>query len=247
MSKPSSPLIIPHLDSKDIPPMELNPISEEKSIDSREGIIQEWSEQEEYLLALWSDRSLCYKLMTERASRKFHRQHLWFSIPVIILSTVCGSANLAVQSYVPLSAQSMASAIVGCLSLGAGVITTLQTFFASAQKSESHRNTSTGWGKLHRLIYTELSLQRNKRKPVKDFMRQAKNEYDRILEQSTTIPSDILRRFVNDIKNHPNMMLPEECGNLLHTQSWEHIREQRIQFLELKENHMFPEVMSGTP
>jgi hypothetical protein len=247
MSNHPSPLIIPKDDMKEPPHMELNAVSEEKSIDSREGIVQEWSEQEEYLLALWSDRALCYKLMSERASRKFHRQHLWFSIPVIILSTLCGSANLAVQSYVPTPAQSMASAVVGCLSLGAGVITTLQTFFASAQKSESHRNSSTSWGKLHRLIYTELSLQRNKRKPVKDFMRQAKNEYDRILDQSPTVPSDVLRRFVVDIRNHPSMMLPEECGNLLHTQSWEHIREQRLAFLEIKDNPIFLDAMSATP
>ena len=247
MSKPPSPLIIPSIEQKEPPAIELNPISEDKSVDSREGIIQDWSEQEEYLLALWSDRALCYKLMCERASRKFHRQHLWFSIPVIILSTLCGSANLAVQSYVPASAQSMASMVVGVLSLGAGVITTLQTFFASAQKSESHKNSATSWGKLHRLIYTELSLQRNKRKPVKEFMRQAKNEYDRILDQSPTIPSDVMRRFVVDIKNHPSMMLPEECGNLLHTQSWEHIRDQRIAFLELKENRLFIEAMTDTP
>ena len=244
MSKPPSPLIIPVSDHKEPPIIEL---SEEKSIQSKDDTIVEWSEQEEYLLALWSDRALCYKLMSERGARKYHKQHLWFSIPVIVLSTLCGSANLAVQSYVPVSAQSMASMIVGCLSLTAGVITTLQTFFASAQKSESHKNSSTSWGKLHRMIYTELSLQRNKRKPVKEFMRQAKNEYDRILDQSPTIPSDILKAFVEDIKHHPNMMLPDECGNLLHTQSWEHIRDQRIAFLELKDNPLFAEVMIGTP
>ena len=71
------------------------------------GLPSEWSEQEEFLLALWSDRALCYKLLSDRACRKFHRQHLWFSIPVIVLSTFCGSANLAVKSYVPDSGQAV--------------------------------------------------------------------------------------------------------------------------------------------
>jgi hypothetical protein len=203
-------------------------------LENKVGDPKDWSEQEEYLLALWSDRSLCYKMMTERASRKFNREHLWFSIPVIILSTLCGSANLAVQSYVPPNAQTIASAVIGIVSLFSGVLTTLQNFFSSAQKSESHRNASTSWGKLHRLIYTEMSLERAKRKPVKEFIRQCKNEYDRILDQSPVVPSAVLRRFIEDIKIHPSMMLPEECGNLLHTTSWEHVREQRVAYLDAR-------------
>jgi len=210
-------------------------------------IVYEWSEQEEFLLALWSDRSLCYKLMTERASRKFHKEHLFFSIPVIILSTLCGSANLAVQSYVPVAYQSLASMAIGVTNLCVGVITTLANFMRSSEKCESHRNSSTSWGKLHRLIYTELSLERNKRKPVKDFMRQAKNEYDRILDQSPVIPGSIMRPFVEDIKRHPKLLLPEECGNLLHTASWERVREQRIAFLSAQDGEQMIEVMNETP
>ena len=209
--------------------------------------VYEWSEQEEFLLALWSDRSLCYKLMTERASRKFHKEHLYFSIPVIILSTLCGSANLAVQSYVPVVYQSLASMAIGITNLCVGVITTLSNFMRSSEKCESHRNSSTSWGKLHRLIYTELSLERNKRKPVKDFMRQAKNEYDRILDQSPVIPGSIMRPFVEDIKRHPKLLLPEECGNLLHTASWERVREQRIAFLSAQDEIQMVEVMNETP
>jgi hypothetical protein len=225
------------------PPLELSDQKDNSEIAKA----HEWSEQEEYLLALWSDRSLCYKLMNERASRKFHKEHLCFSIPVIILSTLCGSANLAVQSYVPQSEQQMASMIIGLVSIGAGILTTLQNFFASAQKSEAHRNSVTSWGKLHRQIYTELSLERDKRKPVKDFVRLCKNEYDRILDQSPVIPSPILRRFVQDIKQHPKMMLPEECGNLLHTTAWERVQDQRIAFLESKEERMLIEVETETP
>jgi hypothetical protein len=185
--------------------------------------------------------------MNERGSRKFNKEHLWFSIPVIILSTLCGSANLAVQSYVPQHSQQLASMVIGVVSLCAGILTTLQNFFASAQKSESHRNSAVSWGKLHRQIYTELSLERDKRKPVKDFVRQCKNEYDRILDQSPVIPTPILRRFVQDIKEHPTMMIPEECGNLLHTTAWEKVKEQRLTYLERKDTRFIFDVTSETP
>lgn len=261
MSHPPSPLLIPNPLMREIPEIRLtapaiqdekeapsvprsNPVSQLEEI---AGEPREWSEQEEYLLALWSDRALCYKLMTERASRKYSNENLYFAVPIIILSTLCGSANLAVQSYVPPAHQSVASMVIGVVNLVAGVISTLQSFFRSAEKSAEHRNASVSWGKLHRLIFTELSLERSKRKPVKDFVRQAKNEYDRILDQSPPIPSPILHQFVEDIKRHPKLLLPEECGNLLHTASWEHVREQRIGFLDWKETRFFPEVMTDTP
>jgi len=262
MSRQPSPLLIPNPLMGEVPPIALNAPrdrQEEKEssspphsnpISQLEELVKEprdWSEQEEYLLMLWSDRALCYKLMTERASRKYSNENLYFSIPIICLSTLCGSANLAIQSYVPPSAQSMASMIIGCINLIAGIISTLQSFFRSAEKSAEHRNASVSWGKLHRLIFTELSLERSKRKPVKEFVRQAKNEYDRILDQSPPVPSPVLHQFVEDIKSHPKLMLPEECGNLIHTASWEHAREQRISILDWKDNRFFPEAMTDTP
>ena len=260
MSRQPSPLLIPNPLMGDVPPVVLNPVVEEKQaptpprslppsqLEEMVGEPRDWSEQEEYLLALWSDRALCYKLMTERASRKYNNENLYFAIPIIVLSTLCGSANLAIQSYVPPSSQSMASMIIGVINLIAGIISTLQSFFRSAEKSAEHRNASVSWGKLHRLIFTELSLERSKRKPVKEFMRQAKNEYDRILDQSPPIPSPVLHQFVEDIKRHPKLLLPEECGNLIHTASWEHVREQRISFLDWKDtSRFFPESMMDTP
>ena len=60
-----------------------------------------YSEQEEYLLSLWADRALCYKMMHEEAQQGFKKQHMWFAIPVIILSTLTGSANVGISTYVP--------------------------------------------------------------------------------------------------------------------------------------------------
>ena len=239
----NNPVFVPTAPTREIPKTTPPPSEQEDKI----GIPTDWSEQEEYLLALWADRSLCYKIMSERASRKFARNNMYFAIPVIILTTLCGSANLGVNSYVPASEQSTASAIIGIISLFTGILTTLQTFFSFSTKSEAHRNASTSWGKLHRVIFTQLSLERAKRQPAKSFLRQSKNEYDQILEQSPVVPSPILRSFVEDIKKHPHLMLPEECGNLLHSASWEHVRHQRIMYLEMKQEANVIEAMGDTP
>ena len=130
-----------------------------------------WSDQEEYLLSLWADRALCYKMMHESAQRIYKRQHMWFSIPVIIMSTIAGTANVAIASYVPAAYQSTAQLVIGAVNLMSGVISTLQNYFRAAEKCEGHRHASVGWGKLYRSIFVELSLSRDKRKPVIDFMR----------------------------------------------------------------------------
>lgn len=214
--------------------------SEELSIELKsdedpvELVGREWSEQEEYLLVLWADRSMCYRILNERAHRKFYTEHLFFSIPVIILSTIAGTANFAIQTYVPDSYQTTAQMIIGIVNIFCGILTTLHNFFRSSEKCEAHRNSSSSWGKLYRMIFVELSLERKKRKPVKDFVRQCKNEYDRILEQNPIIPLDILEEFKNTFLPNTEIIVPEECGNLIHTSSWEHVKSQRINILEWK-------------
>jgi hypothetical protein len=195
---------------------------------------REWSEQEEYLLVLWADRSMCYRILNERAHRKFYTEHLCFSIPVIVLSTIAGTANFATQTYVPESYQMTAQMIIGIVNIFCGILTTLHNFFRSSEKCEAHRNSSSSWGKLYRLIFVELSLERKKRKPVKDFVRQCKNEYDRIIEQTPIIPMDILDEFKKTFLPNTEIIIPEECGNLIHTSSWEHVKSQRLNILEWK-------------
>ncbi|NBV25653.1 MAG: SLATT domain-containing protein, partial [Proteobacteria bacterium] len=130
-----------------------------------------WSEQEEYLLALWADRALCYKLMHENAQQIYKRHHMWFSIPTIILSTITGTANVAIASYVPAAYQDIAQLIIGAINLFGGVLSTLQNYFRAAEKCEAHRHASVSWGKLYRAIFVELSVARAKRRPVVDFLR----------------------------------------------------------------------------
>jgi len=192
-----------------------------------------YSEQEEYLLSLWADRALCYKIMHESAQAKFTRQHMLCSIPVIILSTLTGTASIGISSYVPTAYLSNAQLVIGALNLFAGILGTLQNFFRAAEMAESHRNAAVGWGKLYRSIFVELSLARDKRKTVSDFMRISKNEYDRLVDNSPSLPAAILSHFRGKLRLNPSIALPEECGNLLHTSSWEHVKTQRIASMEL--------------
>ena len=66
-------------------------------------------------------------------------------MPVIILSTVTGFANVGLSEFVPSKAMPVAQAIIGGVNLLAGVLGTLQSFLKVAETMESHRASGSAW------------------------------------------------------------------------------------------------------
>jgi len=176
-----------------------------------------WSDQTEELLIRWADNASCYKWLHDRSYRRFKFLNYMFSIPVIILSTVTGSMNFAISSFVPLQYIDYAQIGIGVTNIFTGIITTLLNFFRYAQSSESHFNASIGWSKLHRNISNELSLEREHRKDANTFIKMCRNDYDRLIEQSPIIPMGIINSFRNKFNTIKDIYLPDTCGTLSHT------------------------------
>ena len=154
-----------------------------------------WNDQTETLLRSWSDISSCYNWMHDKSFRKYQKKNFKFSLPVIILSTLTGTLNLALQGYVPAEYITYAQAGIGGVNIFTGILTTLQNYFRYAENSESHRNASVGWGKLQRNISIELTYDRLSRKDADSFIKVCRMEYDRLLEQSPIIPTEIIHLF----------------------------------------------------
>ena len=90
-------------------------------------ITSEWKREEEYIMKEWADKSMCYKWLHNRAYRKFKKKNIWFTIPVIIMSTLTGTANFA-QDKVSDEYKGLFSSIVGGINILAGIITTIQQY-----------------------------------------------------------------------------------------------------------------------
>ncbi|GMH77631.1 hypothetical protein TrLO_g10308 [Triparma laevis f. longispina] len=116
----------------------------------------QWTRQHENILADWADKAACYRWLYTDANQIFSRYNTWFTIPVIIMSTLTGTANFA-QERVPLEYRPTFSMIVGCMNITAEVITTIQQFLKIAELNESHRVASISWDKLYRNIRVELA------------------------------------------------------------------------------------------
>jgi len=129
------------------------------------------------------------------------------------MSTLTGTANFAMDSFVPEEQKKMAMACVGGVNILAGIISTLQNFLRYAELMESHRSAGISWSKLGRDISVELALDPPRRKPARDFLNICRAEYDRLIEQSPMIDDSILKVFHNKF-NETDINKPEMCNGL---------------------------------
>jgi len=154
-----------------------------------------WNDQHENILRQWGEAAGCYRFMNHRAYLMYKSLSMRFTLPVIVLSTITGTANFA-QSTLPLSIQPAAPSVIGGLNLIAGLIATVMQFLKINELMENHRTAALAYGLLSRNIRLTLALPREERK--KDglkFVEECKAEYDRLIEQSPAVPINIIKDF----------------------------------------------------
>ena len=145
--------------------------------------------------------------------KKYRRRYYAFSIPVIVFSTLTGTANFGMDSYVSEENKSTATAIVGGFNIACGILGTLQNFLRLAENMENHRVSGVAWSKLQRSIQIELSLDCCRRSPCCDFLNICRAEYDRLIEQSPLISDEIIQLFKRRFKDY-DIAVPSICNGL---------------------------------
>ena len=216
------------------------PINEDKI--NTEDMKRQWHSQQEDILKEWSEQAGCYRWMHERAFQVYKKQNMGFSIPVIVISTITGTANFAQGSF-PESVKGWAPLIIGTLNLAAGLITTIAQFLRVSELLEGHRAASIAYSKLSRNIAVELSLPSDERSmPGIDYIKQCRSDIDRLIEQSPPIPPEILHIFdkniLQDVSGEPILfsvppILKLEPVNVFRTEIDEEQRMRRA--IEMKE------------
>lgn len=177
--------------------------------------IDEWSDEIEELLSEWGEISMCYAYLHNFSTRKYKKKYHHLQIPIIVLSTLTGTANFAADSYVPVDYKQGFSAGVGTLNIIAGIMGTLMSFLRYSEIYEGHRISALAWSKLGRAIEIELSLHDKKRKPCRDFLKVCRAEYDNLLESSPNIDLDIIAMFNKKFEGkYPNVRKPIICNGL---------------------------------
>lgn len=174
-----------------------------------------WTREIENLMAEWADKAVCYRWMHERTERVFSRKDMGFMFPVIILSTVTGAANFAMESVLTdPEHKKYAQLCLGGLSIATGIISTIANRLGYGSASEAHKGAAILWGKFQRLIAIELSLHPDERSDCMHFLKQCRGELDRLIEQSPTIPTSIIEACKSEFKQYPKVKKPEIIGDI---------------------------------
>ena len=186
-----------------------------------------WTKEQELLLAEWAEKASCYRWLHGRAEKKYRQSNYAFTIPVIIMSTLTGTANFAMDSFVPAEHKKTAMAAVGGVNILAGIISTLQNFLRYAELMEAHRSSGVAWSKLGRDICIELALDPPRRKPARDFLNICRAEYDRLIEQSPLMDDSIIAQFHAKFKNL-DINKPEMCNGLDKCEIYQPTKEEKV-------------------
>lgn len=201
--------------SRSVSPSKKDDKKEEKQ---EKRFLNGWSKEQEQLMSEWSDIALCYRWLHDNSEKIYHAKNLWINLPVIILTTLGGTASFGVQSVFsdPVSKQ-YASFAIGSVSLFAGILTTVGNYLRYAQLEESNRVASIAWGKFQRLIAIELAMNPNERMDAIDFLKICRADLDRLIEQSPPIPTEAIRVFEEKFGTIKELKKPDICGALEHT------------------------------
>ena len=178
-----------------------------------------WGKEQEELMAGWADRASCYRWMHDKCEKIMAKNNMWITVPVIILSTLTGSANFIMGSLLEgdPQGQKLAQIGIGGVSIFTGILTTLGNFFRYAQSSEANRVASISWGKFQRQLDVELKLHPKERIDCMDFLKICRAEFDRLIEQSPPIPDKVIKHFELEFKDKPELIRPDIAHGMDHT------------------------------
>ena len=152
----------------------------------------EWHAQQSKLLQKWAEVASSYRWMHNQAYMIYKKKNMWFMLPLIVMSTVTGTANFA-QATFPVGIRPYVPQMIGAINLFSAIMTTIYQFLKISEFMESHRISSISYGKLARNLTVELNL------PVKDrnsggaeCIKISRTEIDRLIEQCPAIPKKVL-------------------------------------------------------
>jgi hypothetical protein len=184
--------------------------------------IIEWSPEHEEILIEWADKAMCYRWLHAKSNAMYSTLNAWYTIPVIVISTLTGTANFA-QERVPLEYQNWFVMIVGGFNIMAGIITTVQQFLKITQLNESHRVSSIAWDKFYRNVKIELAKHPSERIDPRQMLKMSKEEFDRLIETSPNIPEKIVQQFKTNFfkqESFDKIIKPEICDILIPTSEY---------------------------
>ena len=159
-----------------------------------------WSNALEELVASEGEKCRGLAWINQKAETYYSHRANAIAIPVIILSTLAGTASVGSSSLFG-NETMISSVVIGLVSIGVGVLNTISSYFSWARKAEAHRIAYLQYGKLFSIIREEMSLPRSERQEPEAILKQIRDGMERLAETTPSPPQSILDEFNNHFKD----------------------------------------------
>jgi hypothetical protein len=174
-----------------------------------------WSEPLELLIAQEGEKARGLAWIHQRAETFYSIRNNWIAIPVIILSTLSGTASVGSSSLFSGETQ-ISSIVIGLVSIGVGILNTISSYFAFSRKAEAHRIAYLNYNKLFQTVSVEMALPRAERDEPEHLLAQLRTTMERLAETTPTPPDAILISFNNRFKDEDKSIARPTETNGLH-------------------------------
>ena len=177
-----------------------------------------WNPDQERILKIWAEKASGWAWLHDQSSRHYNSLTNRLTYPAILLSTVSGGLGFSVAGQVDSSPRQVMNQgmiyIIGIMNIIAAVLSSLQKFIRSTEKSEMHMHMNKVFSSFSRRIVLELALQPGDRRDCIEFCKVCRDEYDKHVTDSPQIPARVIQKFKKTFANATH--IPEVANGLIH-------------------------------
>lgn len=159
-----------------------------------------WSTPLEELVASEGEKCRGLAWINQKSETYYAHRANAIAIPVIVLSTLAGTASVGSSTLFQGDTQ-ISSVVIGLVSIGVGILNTISSYFSWARKAEAHRIAYLQYSKLFSIIRVEMSLPRVERQEAEQLLKQIRDGMERLAETTPSPPPSILEEFNKHFKD----------------------------------------------
>ncbi len=178
--------------------------------------MSKYSTNEIELLKSWKEKSGGWRWLHYHSMHHYKNINSRYVYSSIVLSTLAGAGGFSTAGTADSTKTTMGKVqfymgyVIGATNVIIGLINSFMRFGKAAEKTELHASAAMQYAMLYRLIETELNLSDDHRR--NDLVVTVRQEMDRLLSQSPSIPQKIVDDFNVAFPDCVNK--PDVCNGL---------------------------------
>jgi len=171
--------------------------------------LKEWNDDIEDLLKCWGEKSGGLAILHNKDRRYWRKKSNILSICCIIITTLSSSLSLSSTSS---QYYTLIMYLVGIIGMISSLLQSFKQFYNADEKASEHRLISKQYSNFYRSIKLQLTLKREDRVIIKEFVNWAFKEYERLQQEAPIVNENTIIEFREKYKEY-NCYKPDICEN----------------------------------